>query len=211
MRTALTTSILASAFIINGCSQISDTSNGELQSSLIQGQYQSQVTTKDNSGQASIRVSAKRDINYYVQGLMYRLLDNIYGVSDETPLAVTSFVNTDSNFQDTNILGNQLAESFIHEAHNSGLSVVDYKTTDYIRVTQLGDFVFSRDYRELGESAPIIYVLSGTMTKDREGYLINARIVELESKVVAATAQSHIPQSVVDAMQEEIETGIRLR
>lgn len=194
---------------LSGCSQFSDSDIQEMSVNTGMPYSVPDEVTGETTG--SIRVTRKKDVNYYVKGLMYRLLDNIYGVSDETPVAVTSFVNTDSDFQDTNILGNQLAESFIHEAHNSGLSVVDYKTTDYIRVTPQGDFVFSRDYTELGESAPIIYVLSGTMTQDKDGYLINARIVEVQSKVVAATAQSHIPQYIVDDMQEEVETGIRLQ
>lgn len=204
-------SLLFLSVTIVGCSQINDAPNADVVTNGgLSLQTQANVDQEEQSLK-TIKVANRTDVNYYVRGLMYKLLDNIYGVTDETPMAVTSFVNTDSNFQNTNILGNQIAESFIHEAHNSGLSVVDFKTTDYIRVTQNGDFVFSRDYRELGESAPIIYVLSGTMTQDNAGYLINARIIEIQTKVVAATAQSHIPQFIVDEIEKETETGIRLQ
>ena len=65
------------------------------------------------------------------------MVANIKHVNEKTPIAVTSFV-FDKDFNQAPLLGNQLAESFIHELHTFGIPVVDFKTTDYIRVTPEG-------------------------------------------------------------------------
>jgi hypothetical protein len=44
---------------------------------------------------------------------------------------------------------------------------------------------------------PARYIVGGTMLKHTDGYLINARIVGMQSQAVVASAQSFIPNSVV--------------
>jgi TolB-like protein len=121
-------------------------------------------------------------------------------LSDKTTIGVTSFVMLDSDLQKTNLLGMQLAESFVHEMHKFRIPVIDYKATDYIRVTEEGDFFLSRDFLELKNKALLDYILTGTMVKHRGGYLVNARIIGMKSKAVVATAQSLIPFYVADAL-----------
>jgi TolB-like protein len=121
-----------------------------------------------------------------------------------TPIAVTSFVTFDSTLSRTNVLGNQLAESFIHELQQYGLPVVDYKVTGAIRITPRGDFAFSRDVAELVEDQAIGYVLSGTIIRSKGGVIVNARIVGLGSKVVVASAKTFIPGFVLNAIYPKI-------
>lgn len=142
-----------------------------------------------------------KNINHYVRGLMHELVGNVKYVNDSTPIAVASFVMLDSNLQKTNLVGNQIAESFVHEVHKFGLPVVDFKTTDFFRISNDGDYIFSRDYMELRTDIPVDYVLSGTMTKHQKGYLINARIVGMKSKAVVASAQGLIPNYVIKSIQ----------
>lgn len=155
--------------------------------------------------------NVKKTINHYVRGIMHDLVENMQYVSHETPLAVTSFIYLDGDYNSSGLLGNQIAESFIHEIHKFGIPVVDYKTSDYIRVTRGGDYVFSRDFLELSGDAPIKYVLGGTMSKYNGGYLVNARVVGIESKAVVATAQSFIPSRVANALSDSsLNDGIPL-
>ena len=142
----------------------------------------------------------KHNINYYVRGLMQDLVANLQYVNSTTPVAVVSFVMLDSDYSQANLLGNQIAESLMHEIHKFGIPVIDFKTTDYIRVTETGDFAFTRDYEEVNPSMPARYIVGGTMVKHQGGYLINARIVGIESKAVVASAQSFIPSSVTNAL-----------
>jgi TolB-like protein len=135
-------------------------------------------------------------INDVVKGLAYQMLASSSFVNAKTPVAVASFVDL-KNLESTNWLGNQLAESFVHELQRHGLVVIDYKTTGHIRVTKTGDFVFSRDWQELPERQIIDYVVSGTMVEQIDGILVNARMIGIQSKVVVATAQSFIPSWVL--------------
>jgi TolB-like protein len=135
-------------------------------------------------------------INDVVKGLAYQMLASSSFVNAKTPVAVASFVDL-KNLESTNWLGNQLAESFVHELQRHGLVVIDYKTTGHIRVTKTGDFVFSRDWQELPERQIIDYIVSGTMVEQQDGILVNARMIGIQSKVVVATAQSFIPSWVL--------------
>jgi TolB-like protein len=141
-----------------------------------------------------------KNINHYVRGIMHGLVDNLQYVTNKTPIGVASFVFVDSKLDKTSILGQQISESFMHEIHQFGIPVVDYKVTDYVRVTNEGDFVFSRDVNELAEKIAIDYILSGTIVKHQGGYLINARIIGLQSKAIVASAQGFIPNDVAEAL-----------
>jgi len=153
-----------------------------------------------------------KNINHYVRGLMHQLADNIKYVNQKTPIAVMSFVLLDSDLQKTTLVGNQIAESFVHEIHKFGLPVLDYKTTDFFRITEEGDFIFSRDYMELRADLPIDYVLSGTLTKHQKGYLVNARIIGIKSKAVVASAQGLVPDYAIKSLQNtKSNDGIPLR
>jgi TolB-like protein len=138
------------------------------------------------------------DINHYVRGLMQDLVANLQYVNATTPVAIVSFVMLDSNYNDSNLLGIQIAESLIHEVHKFGIPVIDFKTTGFIRITEQGDFAFSKDYEDFSGDMPARYIVGGTMLKHTDGYLINARIVGVTSQAVVASAQSFIPNSVSD-------------
>lgn len=143
-----------------------------------------------------------QNINHYVRALTQDMMSNIKPHTSQKPMAVSSFVFLDTDYQKGSLLGNQIAESFIHELHEFGVPVVDFKTTNYLRVTPTGDFTFSRDFLELKHNHPMQYVLAGTLTKHQGGVLVNARIIGIKSKLVIATAQGLIPSSVVNALQQ---------
>ena len=115
-------------------------------------------------------------------------------------IAVASFVQFDSTLTRSDILGNQLAESFIHELQQYGMPVVDYKVTGAIRITARGDFAFSRDVRELAADQAIGYILTGTVIRAKGGVIVNARIVGLTSKVVGASTKAFIPGFVLKSL-----------
>ncbi|MFT2092614.1 FlgO family outer membrane protein [Paraglaciecola sp. 2405UD69-4] len=144
------------------------------------------------------------NINNYIKALTKELMSNLENVSSTTPVAIVSFVMLDSDYNQSNVLGNQIAESLIHEIHTHGIPVIDFKTTGYVRVTEQGDFAFSKDYEDFGTKLPADYVVGGTLAKHKEGYLVNARIVNFESKSVVATAQNFIPNDVANALEADM-------
>lgn len=142
----------------------------------------------------------KLNINHYAQGLMQSLMENLQYVNNTTPVAVTSFVMLDSDYNQSNLLGTQLGESLMHEIHKFGIPVIDYKATGFIRITPQGDFAFSKDYEELGSDLAARYVVGGTMVKHHQGLLVNARVIGLASKAVVASAQTFIPNHIVNSL-----------
>jgi TolB-like protein len=158
-------------------------------------------STNDEIKERNRPISAeKHNINHYTKGIMQDLVTNLQYVNSTTPVAVVSFVMLDSDYNQSNLLGNQIAESLIHEIHKFGIPVIDYQTTGFIRITEVGNFAFSKDYEELGYNFNAKYIFGGTMLKHKEGYLINARVVDLKSKAVVASAQSFIPNNISDAL-----------
>ncbi|WP_166423914.1 FlgO family outer membrane protein [Paraglaciecola sp. 20A4] len=152
------------------------------------------------------------DVNHYVQGIMQELIANMDTPDSSMEIGVTSFVYLDGNFDETDLLGNQLSESFMHELHQFGLNVLDFKSSDYIRVTPSGDFNFSRDYEELNPDMPVQYVMGGTMVKHQDGVIVNARMISINTKKVLSSAQGFIPASVVNALHRSHgNSGISLK
>lgn len=150
---------------------------------------------------ASYKPEPAITVNHYVQSMMHDLAANLEVLSTTFSLGVTSFVYLDGDYQQGDLLGNQLSEAFMHEATQFGIAVTDFKTTDYIRVTPTGDFTFSRDFLELTQQYPIGVVLGGTIVRHQGGVLVNARMVNVNDKKVLATAQTFIPQNVVQALK----------
>jgi len=144
----------------------------------------------------SQRIHSK-NINHYARGIMQELLSNLQYVGAATPVAVADFVYLDSDFTSSNLIGQQLSEALSHEVHKLGIPVVDYKLTDFIRVSPNGDLALSKDYLELSGDIPIRYILTGTLVEDRNTTIVNARIVGIESKAIVGSAQSVIPNRII--------------
>ena len=117
---------------------------------------------------------------------------DIKNVSDSR-VAVASFVSI-NNLDETNQLGIELAENLMHEMHVRGFGVVDFKTREALKVRPTGDFVFSRDINELRKQYNIHYFLSGTISRNADGAVINARLVQADTSLVVSTAQSFLSQ-----------------
>ena len=152
-------------------------------------------------------------INDVVKGLAFQMLESSSFVNTKTPVAVASFVDL-KDLESTNWLGNQLSESFVHELQRHGLLIVDFKTTGNIRVTKNGDYVFSRDWQELPERQIIDYVVTGTMTEQADGVIVNARMIGIQSKVVVATAQAFIPAWVIGdefIQQQNVNNNVKMK
>ena len=200
-------SLLMVTSSLTACSLINETSPVQEQIlPIVSNNAQSNFQFQESSSAKGKRIDVfegqvlTNDINFYMRGLMQDLVSNLQYVSNTTPIAVTSFAFLDSDLQHTSLLGNQIAESLIHEIHKVGIPVLDFKITDSLRITQEGDFISSRDFNDLSADIPIRYIVTGNLVKHQGGYLVNARIVGISSKAVVASAQSFIPAHVAKAL-----------
>lgn len=145
-------------------------------------------------------LQSNKQLNDYVAQMAMQLVETFHYFPVESRVAVASFVDLDSELNRTNVVGNQLAEAFIHQLQQFGVNVVDFKTTRDIQVTANGDFVFSRNHSQLDALQQIDYVLSGTMVFGPRGIMINARVINFRTKVVAASSQQLIPHFVISSI-----------
>lgn len=212
--------LLAPIFlVINGCTlqlnseadkaELTAGIDGDIIPSVVKnvvqnGAQSEQFLTNPSERSIYTRISAQKKelttINGHAHKIMRELVSNLQYVNAKTPLAITSFTFLDSDLNTSDIVGQQLAESLLHEVHRFGVPVIDFKATNFIRITSSGDFILTKDYLDLEGELPIKYVLTGTITEKLSGYLINARIIGLESKAVVATAQDFLPRELVDSL-----------
>lgn len=132
----------------------------------------------------------------YVEQMALDLADTM--MSDQViNIAVVSFVDLDKTLQKSSQLGNQLSETFIHQLQKFGYGVVDFKTTGQVVVTHFGDFVFSRDLKDLSEEQVASHVLSGTLLYRTNGVEVNARVIDIKTKRVVASSTKLVPNYVL--------------
>ncbi|EKE82087.1 FlgO family outer membrane protein [Idiomarina xiamenensis] len=120
---------------------------------------------------------------------------------DPKAVGITSLVAVDGQLQQADTISKLFSEDLIYAMHGAQFKVLDYKTTDFIRVTAKGDFALSRDYLELQEIVPISHVLVATTAQHEQGMMVNARLVNITDKQVISAAQVFIPKQVLRQVQ----------
>jgi TolB-like protein len=141
-----------------------------------------------------------KSISDYAEQLAMQLMQNTSKLNTQSLVGIASFVMLDGSLQRTNVLGNQMAELFISEVQQYGMSVVDFKVMNGIQISDNGDYIFSRDTDELASKLALDYVLSGTMIQNEQGVKVSARIVSTSNKVVVSSAKVFIPHFVIEAL-----------
>lgn len=94
------------------------------------------------------------------------------------------------------LLGHQLEQGLMTEASRRGFITQDYKVTNDIIIRQDSEAVFSRDVKQLSDRQPVDFFISGTITEQQEGAIVNARVIHVKSKDVVAAATKFIPADV---------------
>lgn len=147
----------------------------------------------------------------YTEKLAMDLIENMNHMSQDSKLAVASFVVLDNNLRTTNVLGNQLAESMINEMQTFGLTVIDYKLTNKIDVTSNGDFAFSRSSNKLSDKH-VDYILTGTITYNHNGAIIHARLINSHTNIVNSSAKTFLPAFMIDSLYGDMRyvDGVRM-
>ncbi|MDF2178047.1 FlgO family outer membrane protein [Aliiglaciecola sp. CAU 1673] len=145
-----------------------------------------------------------KSLDGYAEQLAMDLVANLSQKNPRKRLAIASLVELDSSLQGTNVLGNLMAEKLISEMQVLGMTVVDYKTMELIKVGNNGDLVFSRQMMDLAKEQQVDYVLSGTMVRQGRGVQIQARIIALSDKKVVSSARGFVPSLVVNSLYPNV-------
>ena len=134
----------------------------------------------------------------YVEQMALKITDNMQTPPENAAIAVTSFVDLDSSLNTASQLGNQLSETFIHQLQKFGYTAVDFKTADLITVSSQGDFAITKDTRKLTNQNVASHVLSGTLIYRENGVVVNARVINIQNKRLAASSRIFIPLYVLN-------------
>ena len=153
------------------------------------------------AGMPDNQVSRQDPLRTYLHELVVKLTDNMRDLTTENTLAVTSFVYLNSDLQSADLLGQHMAEHLGSLFHEFGANVIDVKTLDFVRVTEFGDFSFSRDFTELRHDLPIDYVLGGTLVNTGNGMVIHSKVIDIKTKQVTASASIQVPSHLVEELQ----------
>lgn len=151
-------------------------------------------------------------LDHYARNLVHDLMANHHRVEEQAMVAVTDLAFLDSDLQHGSVFTNHLSEAIIYDLHLFGVPVLDFKVTDYIRVTEKGDFVLSRDFSELSAELPIKYVVTGTVTRHQAGVMLNARLIQIDNKRVVSAARTFVPAAVYNAiLQQRQDNSLKLK
>lgn len=95
----------------------------------------------------------------------------------------------------TNSLGLQIQQGLIAAMHDHQFNLVDLNVGDNVRVTEKGDFLLTRDWRQLPSDLPVEHVLVTTISPSVDAVVINSRIVNVTNNRVVSVAAASVSAS----------------
>ena len=205
-------SISALSLLLSGCnllggSNMADPAKSEPEQTVVSNldfnQIMAQMQQNDEQEQYADTTQFNPNKHHkslvnYVEQMALDLTDTMQVAPQDAAIAVTSFVDLDASLTTASQLGNQLSETFIHQLQKFGYSAVDFKTANLITVNKQGDFAFTRNTRKLAGTNIASHVLSGTLIYRADGVVINARVINIENKRLAASSRTFIPLYVLN-------------
>ena len=94
-------------------------------------------------------------------------------------------------------LGLQVQESLQSLLVQLGFQVVEFKLTNDIYLRNDQDKVLSRSLQDLESAHQVEYYVSGTLLRQEDAYVVNAKVINVKSKQVLAAATEYIPDNAL--------------
>ena len=107
---------------------------------------------------------------------------------------IGSFVDL-NNMSHTNPMGRLIAENLIHELQVRAWRIFEPRLMQNIMINEGGEFVLSRDVKQLRDKFGVSAVVAGTYIVANDHIVINARVVNVESGIVMSSGQIQIPST----------------
>ncbi|GAB3031937.1 FlgO family outer membrane protein [Bowmanella dokdonensis] len=133
---------------------------------------------------------------------LFGMLDARYPQTRQFRYAVTTFVPVASlkyavgRQHPLMLLGHQLEQGMMTEASRRGYITQDFKISNDILVEEQADRVLSRDVKQLSGAQAVDFYITGTLTEQQNGAVVNARIVHAQSRTVVASATRFFPDDL---------------
>ncbi|MPY24932.1 hypothetical protein FM037_09595 [Shewanella psychropiezotolerans] len=143
--------------------------------------------SKDNLSQGN-QLPSTSAINHLSEQIVSELVEQNDELGSDQPLLVATPVLLES-FNETNAVGLQLQQGLIAALHGRKFNLVDINVGDNIRVTPNGDFLLTRDWKQLPSGIAVEHVLVSTMSINTRGLVVNSRIVNITNNRVVSASQ----------------------
>ncbi len=109
----------------------------------------------------------------------------------ENTFIVTSFANLNKLSQ-TNAFGRLVAENVIHELQVRKWKVFEVRLTKDVIINETGEFSLSRDINKIREMYKVGGIVTGTYSVVNDHIMVNARVIDINSGLVASSAQANM-------------------
>lgn len=144
----------------------------------------------------------RNTVDYYTQKLAHQLYSSMLTLKPSAGIAIGTFTQVDSLMLNADknhplrLLGLQLEEGMMSATIRQGLKVIEYKTRKNLTLKSDQDLMLSRDINQLSASNDIRYFLTGTLTEQENGVVVNARLIDTDNNQVVAAATDYVPIDV---------------
>lgn len=164
------------------------------------------LTACANTAQHTARSAAPHkgeSLHSYIRTLSQQLFQSTRKLQGNESIAVGSFLPLNDlegkNLPAASTLGQQVQESFITLTTQAGLNVVEFKTTQTLKLASNLDIMLSRDLKRINKNINIDYYLTGTYAYSYAGLSINARLIDVSTSNVVAAATHVIPRHLASS------------
>lgn len=106
-----------------------------------------------------------------------------------------SFTAT-SDSQALSSLGINLAEQTKHQLVHHHANIIEAYSSKSLAVSNEGTYFLSRDLEELYTHLDADYIITGIMSKQKQGIMVNAYVVDFSSKLIVGSAQQLFPHTL---------------
>jgi TolB-like protein len=130
----------------------------------------------------------------YTEQMAVELAQDLADIELDGNIAVSPFVYLDDSFRQTTRLGIELAEFFIHDLEQAGLAMREHRLSESLNLNNSGA-LSTKDFLE-SDIDDLDYVLIGTMTPNKVGLIVNARIIKVEDHEVLASSSKLFPRAL---------------
>ncbi|QYJ83690.1 hypothetical protein K0H81_13365 [Shewanella halotolerans] len=137
---------------------------------------------------------ASSSVMHLTQQLANELVRQNDQLTPKQPLLVATPVLLD-NLKSTNALGLQIQQGLIAAMHDHQFNLVDLNVGENVRVTDQGELLLTRDWRQLPADLPVEHVLVSTMSLKPDGVVVNSRIVNVTNNRVVSVAAASVSQA----------------
>jgi len=143
--------------------------------------------------------TTQTSVHYHTQRLASQLFRSVITIKPDAGIAIGTFTQVDTlELNDTpnhplRLLGLQLEEGFMTASVAQGLRVIEFKTREKLTIKANQDLMLSRNIKQLSKTQKIQYFLTGTLTEQESGVVVNARLIDTSSNQVIAAATDYVP------------------